>query len=355
MAPLRQRLKRLFALVGTTLLLSACSFIEIQDAPLTTFDPAGPNARQIDGLFWMVFWVATVIFVLVMGALVVMLVVFRDKGKDDDPEPVQLHGNAKLEVLWTVIPALILAAISVPTVSSIFELTGCDSDSMRVEVTGHQWWFEFHYPDQNIDTANVLVMPVGEEVCLEMTSDDVIHNFWVPALHGKRYIIPGQTTLLRLEADETGEFWGHCAEFCGLSHSLMRTRALVLEPGDFDRWVSRTSKHQPSSPCRGLRSGMAIRSTSTSNVSNATLSDLTTNPHPTLSAVRRLTAPTLPTLPPEMPLPERHFPRRARVAMAALREWLADPPSVKPGSFMPNLALTSQEIDSLIVWLESNK
>ena len=104
MAPLRQRLKRLFALVGTTLLVSACSFIGIQDAPLTTFDPAGPNARQIDGLFWMVFWIATVIFVLVMGALVLMLVVFRDRGKDDAPEPVQLHGNAKLEVLWTVIP-----------------------------------------------------------------------------------------------------------------------------------------------------------------------------------------------------------------------------------------------------------
>jgi hypothetical protein len=76
--------------------------------------------------------------------------------------PRQLHGNAKLEVLWTVIPALILAAIAVPTVSAVFELTGCDDDSMRVEVIGHQWWFEFHYPDHGIDTANILVMPVDE-------------------------------------------------------------------------------------------------------------------------------------------------------------------------------------------------
>lgn len=354
MAPLRQRLKRLFALVGTTLLLTSCAFVENPDAPLTTFDPAGPNARQIDGLFWMVFWIATVVFFLVMGALVLILVVFRDKGKDDDPEPVQLHGSARLEVLWTVIPALILAAISVPTVSSIFDLTGCDSDSMRVEVTGHQWWFEFHYPDQNIDTANVLVMPVGEEICAEMTSGDVIHNFWIPALHGKRYIIPGQTTLLRLEADETGEFWGHCAEFCGLSHSLMRTRALVLEPSDFDKWVSNQQAPTPL-PVDGTPEwdGYQVYLNKQcvqchtvrfddDSVSNIIGTDSFNGPDLTHFASRNTFAGA--TLPEE-----------GQSRQAALREWLADPPNVKPGSFMPNLALTSQEIDSLIVWLESNQ
>ena len=139
--------------------------------------------------------------------------------KDSTLEPKQLHGNAKLEVIWTVIPALILAAIAVPTTAAVFDLTGCASDAMPVEVTGHQWWFEYHYPDQNIDTANVLVMPVDQEVCLEMTSDDVIHNFWIPALMGKRYVIPGQTTLLRMEADETGEYWGTVPSSAGsLTH-----------------------------------------------------------------------------------------------------------------------------------------
>jgi len=186
MARSRHRLSRLTALVGTTAFLASCSLIEIQDAPMTTFEPAGPNAERLDGLFWMVFWIATVVFVLVIGAIVVMLFVFRDRGKNDAEEPKQIHGHTRLEVAWTVIPALILAAISVPTVSAVFELTGCDSDSMKVEVVGHQWWFEYHYPAQGIDTANVMVIPAGQEICAVMTSDDVLHNFWIPALQGKR-------------------------------------------------------------------------------------------------------------------------------------------------------------------------
>ncbi|MEE8375049.1 MAG: hypothetical protein V3S26_01845, partial [Acidimicrobiia bacterium] len=90
MVRFRHRISRLAALVGTTVLLASCSFLEIQDAPLTTFEPAGPNAEQIDGLFWMVFWIATVVFVLVMGAIVVILFVFRDRGGDDAEEPKQL-------------------------------------------------------------------------------------------------------------------------------------------------------------------------------------------------------------------------------------------------------------------------
>ena len=113
MARFCHRLSRLAALVGTTVFLASCSLIEIQDAPLTTFEPAGPNAERIDGLFWMVFWIAAVVFVLVMGAIVVMVFVFRDRGKDDAKEPKQLHGHARLEVIWTVIPALILAGISI--------------------------------------------------------------------------------------------------------------------------------------------------------------------------------------------------------------------------------------------------
>jgi cytochrome c oxidase subunit II len=130
-----------------TLSVAGCSLIEIEDAVLTTFNPAGPNAERLDDLFWLVFWIATGVFALVMLGLTVILFAFRDRGKGEaGTEPRQLHGNAKLEVLWTVIPALILAVIAVPTVQSVFELTECDEDSMRVEVIGHQWWFEFHYP-----------------------------------------------------------------------------------------------------------------------------------------------------------------------------------------------------------------
>ncbi len=353
MTPLRQRAARLFALVGAALLLTSCSIIQI-DSPLTTFDPAGPNADRIDDLFWLVFWIATIIFFLVMGALIVILVLFRDRDANSVREPKQTHGNAKLEVVWTVIPALILAAIAVPTVSGVFDLTGCDDDSMRVEVIGHQWWFEYHYPDYDIDTANVMVIPVGEETCLEMTSDDVLHNFWVPALMGKRYLVPGQTTLLRLEADETGEFFGHCAEFCGLSHSLMRARVEVVDKAEFEAWAS--AQQEPASlPAEGdpgydgyqvfLNKGCVQCHTirfDDSSASNILASDAFNGPDLTHFASRSVFAGAV-------------LPGDDETYQAALADWLADPPYVKPGSFMPNLALTAQEISDLVEWLETTK
>ena len=354
MAQLRHRLTRLTALVATTLTLAACAFIEPESAPLTTFEPAGPIAERLDDLFWMVFWIATGIFALVIGGLVVILFFFRDRGKEGAKEPKQLHGSPKLEVLWTVIPALILAVIAVPTVTSVFELTGCDDDSMRVEVIGHQWWFEFHYPEQGLDTANVMVIPAGTEVCAEMTSVDVLHSFWVPALHGKRYLVPGQTTLLRLEATEPGEFWGHCGEFCGLSHSLMRTRVQAVSQTDFDAWVA--AQLEPAAfPVEGtpeldgyqvfLNKGCTQCHTvrfDDEESSHIVPPDLFNGPELTHFASRNVFAGAT--------LPEQDETREQ-----ALRRWLADPPYVKPGSYMPNLALTAQEIDSLIAFLESNQ
>ena len=351
MALLRHRLTRLAALAGAAFTLAGCALIEIDDAPMTTFEPAGPNARRLDDLFWMVFWIATAVFVLVMTAILVIVFLFRDRGEGDTRQPKQLHGNAKLEVVWTVIPALILAAIAVPTVSSVFDLTGCEDDSMRVEVIGHQWWFEFHYPDYDIDTANELVMPVDEEICLEMTSEDVVHNFWVPAIHGKRYLVPGQTTLLRFEAERVGEFQGHCAEFCGLSHSLMRTKVNVVSRADFDAWAA--AQQEPFAlPAEGTpeREGFEIYRTRCVQCHSITVDD----PDLTVSIPRQnFNGPDL-----------THFASRGQFAGAilpesgethsdALRRWLADPPSVKPGSFMPNLGLTAAEIENLVAFLES--
>lgn len=326
--------------------------MEIEDAPLTTFEPAGPFADRIDGLFWMVFWIATVVFVLVMGAVAVIVFVFRDK--EGRKEPKQTHGSPKLEVLWTVIPALILAGISVPTVSAVFELTECGSDAMEIQVIGHQWWFEYHYPDSGIDTASVMVIPVNQEVCLSMTSDDVIHNFWIPSLNGKRYLIPGQETTLRLQADEPGEYWGHCAEFCGLSHSLMRARVLAVSDAEFASWVAGqqapTALPAEGSPewdgyqvftSKGCVQCHTVRFDDDS-ASNVIPANAFKGPDLTHFASRSVFAGAT-------------MPEEGQTYEAALKEWLADPPNVKPGSFMPNLALTEQEIDDLIVWLGNNK
>lgn len=348
-----RRPRRILALLSTSLLLTSCSVIGNEDGPLSTFNPAGPNADRIDGLFWLVFWIATVIFVLVMGALVVVLVVFRDR-EGKDKEPKQTHGNATLEVVWTVIPALILAAIAVPTVSAVFDLTGCEDDSMRVEVTGHQWWFEYHYPDYDIDTANVLVMPVGQEICAEMTSDDVLHNFWVPALHGKRYLIPGQTTELRLEADETGEFWGHCAEFCGLSHSLMRARVHVVEQGEFDSWVA--DQQEPAAfPAEGTPAGDGYQVFVNKGCVQCHTVRFDDDSKSNIVADEAFNGPDLTHFASRDVFAGAAFPAEGQSYEESLKAWLADPPNVKPGSFMPNLALTEQEIDDLMAWLENNK
>jgi cytochrome c oxidase subunit II len=353
MAWIRHRLSRLVALIGAAFALAGCALIEIDNAALTTFDPAGPNARRLDDLFWLVFWIAAAVFAVVMAGLVVILVFFRDRGQDGAKEPKQLHGNAKLEVLWTVIPALILAAIAVPTVSAVFELTGCDDDSMRVEVIGHQWWFEFHYPDHGIDTANILVMPVDEEVCLEMTSDDVLHNFWVPSIHGKRYLVPGQTTLLRMEADRIGTFQGHCAEFCGLSHSLMRTLVEVVSRADFEAWAAAQLEpavvpeegslayegfeiyRQRCIQCHAMRFDQEEQTVVIPR-------EAFNGPDLTHFASRSKFAGAV-------------LPEQGESRLDALRRWLADPPYVKPGSFMPDLALSASEIDSLVAFLEGNE
>ncbi|HZD23606.1 MAG TPA: cytochrome c oxidase subunit II [Acidimicrobiia bacterium] len=356
MALIRRHLLRLAVLVGSSFLLSACAIIEVDENPLTTFEPAGPFADRIDSLFWLVFWIATAIFILVMGGLVVVVIFFRDKGKDGEEgvEPKQLHGSPKLEVLWTVIPALILAGIAVPTVASVFQLTECEPDAMEVEITGHQWWFEFHYPEQNIDTANVLVIPVDQEVCARMTSDDVIHSFWVPALNGKRDVVPGQTTLLRLQADEPGEYWGHCAEFCGLSHSLMRTRVQALSQTNFDQWV--VNQQAPAKLAvegdpgyegyqvyanKGCTQCHTVRFDD-EEASNIIAPDAFNGPELTHFASREVFA-------------GASLPEQGESHDEALKRWLADPPAVKPGSFMPDLALTEAEIEALIVWLDSNE
>lgn len=354
MARFRSSLTRKVGLVGATLVLASCSILETGDQPLTTFEPAGPNSQRIDELFWLVFWIATAIFVLVMGAIVVILFFFRDRDRETAKEPKQLHGSPKLEVIWTVIPALILAAIAVPTVSTVFDLTECQNDSMVVEVIGHQWWFEYHYPDQEITTANVLVIPTGEEVCAEMTSDDVLHNFWIPALHGKRYLVPGQTTVLPLEASETGEYWGHCAEFCGLSHSLMRARVVAMERPDFEAWVA--AQQEPATvPQEGTPEwdGYQVFLNKGCTQCHSLRTD---DPNgPPVLAPEAFNGPDLTHFASRAVFAGATLPGEGQTRAEALKEWLANPPAVKPGSFMPNLALTEQEIDDLIVWLESNR
>ena len=257
--PLWRRLRLLLIASALALALTACA----AEHPLDTLTEAGPDAQEINDLFFPVLGVAIVVFFLVQGAIIYLVVKYRarrraaaaaaqaaDAGGDDlygdDEYPEQVHGNLRLELAWTIIPTILLAVISVFTLISVVELNEVSAaeDDLRVTVVGQQWWWEFQYhldgdtstpPD--IVTANELVMPVLQQIPLEITSRDVIHSFWIPRLNGKRDAVPGRTHPWVIEASETGRFMGQCTEFCGLSHAYMRMYAVVLEPAEWEEWV----------------------------------------------------------------------------------------------------------------------
>ncbi len=251
---LRAKVKLLLGVAGVTLALAACG--DQGDLPQNSLDPQGPIARDIDDLWNLVFWIAVVVFVLVQGALLVAIFRFRARKGDEERKIRQLHGNTRLEVLWTIIPAVLLAVLVVPTVSVLFDIreepTG--DDVLRINVTGHQWWWEFEYPE-GFHTANEMHIPAGRDVYLTMTSADVIHSFWVPALNGKRDVVPGRFQNLTLNADNPtppGEpLFGQCAEFCGLAHADMRIKVFVDDEEGFAAWAD--NQAQPAViPTEGL-------------------------------------------------------------------------------------------------------
>jgi len=214
--------------------------------PQNTLAAVGHVARKQQELFWTIFWWAVGVFVVVEGLLLFIVVRFRQR--PGQPEPAQVHGNTRLELAWTVAPTLVLASIAVPTVASIFDLADTPAVALRVTVTGHQWWWEFQYPDLAVVTANEMHLPVGEAVDLTLESADVIHSFWVPKLAGKQDAIPGSQRKMWLRAAEgPGEFYAQCAELCGIQHANMKFRVKVQSRDDFNRWVrdQRTAPGEP--------------------------------------------------------------------------------------------------------------
>ncbi len=222
------------ALVGTV--LSGCA----RNAPQDTWQPAGPDAREIDNLQRFPFYAAGVVGVIVLAVVIFVVWKYRDRGQ---AIPHQGHGNPLVEVGTIAFSAILLAAVAVPTVGVIFDLAETDDCKMTVNVTGQQWWWEYSYPqqlgiDSPIVTSGQLVIPTGQCVLLRITSRDVIHSFWIPKLNGKKDAVPGRIHLMRMEADTPGIYAGQCTEFCGLSHANMKMDAVALDPPDFASWVA---------------------------------------------------------------------------------------------------------------------
>ena len=324
------------------------------DFPQNSLNPAGPQARQIDDLFWLVFWIATVVFVLVMVVLIYSIVRYRHREGRDRPVK-QVHGNTRLEIVWTIIPAVVLAAIAVPTLATIFDLRSepaLDENALQVEVIGHQWWWEFRYPEYGFSTANEMHIPTGRPVYLSITSVDVIHSFWIPQLNGKRDAVPGRVAHLTIQADDPGVYLGQCAEFCGLAHADMRQRVFAHQEADFEAWA--VAQAQPAViPTEGLAAeGWETFRTVCSACHAIDGTEATTQLAPNLT----------------------HFASRTSFGGATfdnteehLRAWLRNPSDLKPmrpdrndlaaGRIlgMPDFGLTEDQIDGLLALLESLK
>jgi cytochrome c oxidase subunit 2 len=221
------------------MLLAGCS----GPYPQSTLNPRGDFAKMVDSVFMTTVYLAGAVFVLVEGALLVAL--FKFRGKPTDADPKQIHGSTTVEIVWTIIPAVVLAIVAVPTVRTIMataEVPATSPDGqapLKVEVIGHQWFWEFRYPELGITTANELHVPLNRTIDLRMKSNDVIHAFWVPQFAGKRDVFPNRETRLWFTAQVTGEFPGACAEFCGTEHGRMDFYLMVDSADAFKAWVDR--------------------------------------------------------------------------------------------------------------------
>ncbi|NND73982.1 MAG: cytochrome c oxidase subunit II [Ilumatobacter sp.] len=231
------RLARLGSVAMLAALVAGCA----NDAPQDTWQPAGENAQKIHDLQWPVFLVAGLVGVAVFGVLFYALWRYRDTGQ---PIPKQIHGRPKLEIGLTILPAVILIFVAVPTVGTLIDLADTDDTDCIINVTGQQWWWEIDYPVQDgcggisepIITSGQMVIEVGTNVIVRGTSRDVIHSWWIPRLNGKRDMVPGRVHTNRLQAEAPGIYAGQCTEFCGLSHANMRMEVIAMEHDDFEAW-----------------------------------------------------------------------------------------------------------------------
>jgi cytochrome c oxidase subunit 2 len=247
MTPRRSRGRRLVlvAVAAVALVLAACS--EVKNNGQNSLEPKSPQADKIYNLFVPILIIAIIVGIAIIVATVTLAIKFRyKKGKNENPK--QIHGNTRLEIGWTILPALLLAIIAVPTVATIFDLAeNPGASALQVNVEGKQWWWQFSYPDAKVVTADEMIIPTGRDVHLHLTACDgtgtsktcnVIHSFWVPELSGKKDVVPGQTNTLTISADKPGTYLGQCAEYCGLSHANMRFRVIAKSPSDFQEWLS---------------------------------------------------------------------------------------------------------------------
>ena len=326
--------------------------------------PVSQDAQVINNLFLLLYVLSAFVFLLVEGLIVYSVVRFRRRSANE--APVQFHGNTRLEILWTVLPMILVAVIFVFGMNAMtrLEATGTLSDplshvhgindqaaqrrveeakrvDMVIKVTGRQWVWQFNYPDGNFTVNQQLVVPANKTVRLDIVTADVIHSWWVPAFGGMIDINPGEESNVWFNA-QPGTYTGQCSQFCGLAHAQMLIQVKVLPQAEYDAWY----KQQTSSSAAPAGAGDAARG------EQVFLNGPCVSCH-TLEGTKAQGK--------VAPRPLTHFATYEKIAQVApntpenLTKWLHNPQDVKPGTQMPNLSLKPQDIADLVAFLESQK
>jgi cytochrome c oxidase subunit 2 len=316
-------------------------------SPTNIFAPVSTPAESIFRLSIFVFLTAAAIFIVVFALLAYAVVRFRSRPSDDRSEPAQIYGSSQVELAWTVIPVLIVVALFLATARVIASIQNASRPPGAVEVivTGHQYWWEYRYPGLNIVTANELHVPVSDPVhptptFLTLLSADTNHSFWVPRLAGKTDLIPNKPNRMWIDPGEPGVYLGQCAQYCGTQHAKMLLRVYVQPREEFERWAQEQQQPaQGSTPGTALSTGRLVFE-STACVNCHAISG---------TAAKGRFGPDL-----------THLMSRDTIAAGAapntpekLRLWIKNPDAIKPGSTMPAMGLSDQDVNAVAAYLET--
>jgi cytochrome c oxidase subunit 2 len=239
--------RKLAAVVVLGLALAAAPPAGAGPGGISPPSPETPSGDAINQLYWFVFAVCALVFLAVEVCLVLFVIRFRRRrATPDHIEGPQIHGNTRLEIIWTIIPALVLLGIAVVVfvrTPAVQATGGGEGSELRVHVEAHQFYWEYRYPS-GVVSLDTLVLPVDRPVALELTSHDVNHSWWVPELTGKKDAVAGRTNVLRFRPQSEGTYDGRCAELCGILHAVMPTEVEVVSGGEFTRWLARLQQEQ---------------------------------------------------------------------------------------------------------------
>lgn len=302
-----------------------------------TFHPASPQAGAISGLFVFTLIVCAVIFAVVVGLIFYSLMRFR--WREGESEPRQLAGNRTVEIVWTVIPFLIVVVLFFMTARTMGLSDPPPPASPDLVMVGHQWWWEVKYPRSGVTTANEIHIPVGKLISVELQSADVLHEFWVPELARKMTTVPGHPNHIWLQADKPGAYLGVCSEFCGTQHAWMRFLVIAEDASQFERWEHNQTAPSVPSDGGGAAKGLALFQQMTCASCHAirgTGSEASVAPDLTHLASRRQIGAGVAENTPEN-----------------LRRWLANPQAMKPGVLMPNFKLNDEQLTDLVGYFET--